>query len=281
MLTLREDKQTGTRIINHRARLSPAEARVYQYLLDHALTDTFLNVTDLAQKAKVSEATVIRFCQKIGYSGFLEFKKAFLQDRLQARTDVSPYAKITADDEPEAILQKVFTILQDTLITSSQQMDKAAFRKAVEWLADANMIELYAHGGSGHIAQNAAIQYQRQGLRCVVYTDPLVHAQAIKRTRPDDVVVAISHTGETASVVEAVRVGRERGLRTCAITNSPDSPLAKAAEVVLLTATNSPALFSDAGASRVSQIAALDALCVAVVLRKRKMLLGDEQDERS
>jgi DNA-binding MurR/RpiR family transcriptional regulator len=264
------DKQTTFSLLGHGSNLSPSEEKVFNYLLENALTDTFLSVTDLAEKAGVSEATVIRFCQKIGFSGFLEFKKAFLQDRLQTRTEPSPYSKITAADEPDIILQKVFAILEDSLRRSSERIDKSAFAKAVEWLADADIMELYAHGGSGHIAQNVAIQYQRQGLRCVVYTDPLVHAMAIQRTRPEDVVVGISHTGETLSVVEAIKTGRKRGLRTIAVTNFPQSALAQSAEVVILTATNDPALFSDAGASRVSQIAALDAIGVAVSVRKRE-----------
>ena len=241
------DKQTTFSLLGHGSNLSPSEEKVFNYLLENALTDTFLSVTDLAEKAGVSEATVIRFCQKIGFSGFLEFKKAFLQDRLQTRTEPSPYSKITAADEPDIILQKVFAILEDSLRRSSERIDKSAFAKAVEWLADADIMELYAHGGSGHIAQNVAIQYQRQGLRCVVYTDPLVHAMAIQRTRPEDVVVGISHTGETLSVVEAIKTGRKRGLRTIAVTNFPQSALAQSAEVVILTATNDPALKTNCG----------------------------------
>lgn len=264
-----EEKSIGFEIQSQETNLSRAEQKVYDYLRDHATTETFLRVGDLAAKAEVSEATVVRFCKKIGYSGFLEFKNAVLQERLRSRVELSPYPKITVADTSRVVLEKVFAITLESLTVTMDSIDRDAFDQVVSWLAAADLIELYAHGGSGHVAQNAAIQYQRQGIRCVVLTDPVMHSSAILKTTQRDVVVGISHTGETSSVVHAIHKARERGLRTCAITHYPQSSLAKSAEVVLSTAANSTAILSDAGSSRISQMAILDAIGVAVSLRKQ------------
>ena len=236
-------------------------------MLENALTDTFLSVTDLAEKAGVSEATVIRFCQR-SVLGFLEFKKAFLQDRLQTRTEPSPYSKITAADEPDIILQKVFAILkipcgalQNALTNPPSQKRWNGSRMRTSWSFMPTAVPATLPKRRHSIP--------KAGLKVRSLHRPL-GARHGHRTRPEDVVVGISHTGETLSVVEAIKTGRKRGLRTIAVTNFPQSALAQSAEVVILTATNDPALFSDAGASRVSQIAALDAIGVAVSVRKRE-----------
>ena len=52
----------------------------------------------------------------------------------------------------------------------------------------------------------------------------------------DDLAVAISHSGESQDVLQALCVAREAGAKTVAITNHPASPIAKAAEIRLYTA---------------------------------------------
>ena len=218
-------------------------------------------------------STLVRFSKRLGYTGFLDFKKAFLSELLMSahQAALPPYEELTEADDPPTVLHKVFLLMHESLETSMRRMDQASFTRAVEWMADAGMIEFWAHGGSNHIAQNAAITYLRFGLRCTVY-DPLLHAGAIEQTTSRDVVIGVSHTGVTEGVVRAVTRARERGIRAVCLTNTPGSPLASAAEVVLLTSVSSPRLISDAGVSRVAQAAMLDALGVAVVqfLRQRK-----------
>ena len=249
--------------------LSPAEQRVSEYILQNAMQETFLNISDLAVKAGVSEATIVRFCKKLGYTGFLEFKKAFLQERLQDYSATPPpYEEITLNDSPTMVLKKIFTLMQESLGNSWEKVDTDAFEQAVDRLAAADMIELYAHGGSGYIAQNVVITYQRMGIRCVAITDPFLHSVAIETTSVKDVVLGISHTGVTESIVKAMQRARERGIPTVGITNYPDSPLAQNVDLLLLTSISSPVIMSDAGVSRVAQLALLDAIGVAILQRR-------------
>ena len=246
--------------------LSPAEQKVSEYILQNAMQETFLSISDLAVKAGVSEATIVRFCKKIGYSGFLEFKKAFLQERLQDYSATPPpYEEITPNDRPATVLKKIFTLMQESLNNSWEKIDTSAFESAVRQLATADMIELYAHGGSGYIAQNVVITYQRMGIRCVAVTDPFLHSVAIETTSPRDAVLGISHTGVTESVVRAMQRARERGIPAVGITNYAESPLAQNVDLLLLTSISSPIIMSDAGVSRVAQLALLDAIGVAIL----------------
>jgi len=258
------------RLRNIYSGLTSSERKIADNLLAHSSGGGIFSISDLAIQAGVSEATLVRFSKKLGYSGFLEFKKAFFFERLQSTVrSPSAYQEITLDDDSAEVLNKVFSLIQESLTRSLHHVDAAAFATAVAWMAQARVIEFYAHGGSAYIAQNAVITCQRLGIRCAAL-DALVLAAAVENTSSDDVVVGISYTGVTEGVVRAVARARERGIRTCAITNTPGSPLAAAAEIVLITAVSSPILVSDAGVSRVAQVALLDALAAAVVQYRRR-----------
>ena len=82
--------------------------------------------------------------------------------------------------------------------------------------------------------------------------------------------MAFSHSGSTAAVLEATEMARRNGARTIAVTNYPESALARMADVVLCsTAQNSPLLGENATA-RIAQLNLLDALFVTVAQRDRK-----------
>ncbi|MDR7520195.1 MAG: MurR/RpiR family transcriptional regulator [Armatimonadota bacterium] len=254
-------------------RLGPAERKVADYFLDQSERDGVLSISDVAIRAGVSEATIVRFSKRLGYSGFLDFKRAFLNERLQTREDLVPYYEKLADsDDPSTVLHKVFSSMQESLRGSLEQLDPASFDQAARWMAESDMVEFYAHGGSGCIVQSAVFTYQRLGIRCTAYVVPLQQLSAAELALPTDLVVGVSHTGTTECVVQAVRRARDRGVRTIGLTNTPGSPLAQAAQVVLLTADSSRRLISDVGMSRVAQVAVLDALGVAVfqLLRQRR-----------
>jgi DNA-binding MurR/RpiR family transcriptional regulator len=103
-----------------------------------------------------------------------------------------------------------------------------------------------------------------------VFDDAHMMMMSAALLTPDDVVVAYSHSGTTAAVIDALELARRNGARTIAVTNYADSPLARLADVVLCsTAQNSPLLGENATA-RIAQLNLLDALFVATAQRDRK-----------
>lgn len=255
------------------SRLGLTERKIADYFFEQAHLDGVLSISDVAIRTGVSEATLVRFGKRLGYSGFLDLKRAFLNERLQRTGELAPlYEEVTDSDDPPTILRKVFASMHRSLENSLGQIDIASFAQAAKWMADAGTIEFYAHGGSGHLIHSTVIAYQYLGIRCTAYVVPLQQVSAVELTPSTDVLVGVSHTGATESVVRAVRRARERGLRTIGITNVPGSGLASAAEVVLLTSVSSRRLTSDIGVARVAQIAVLDALGMAVfqLLKQRQ-----------
>ncbi len=247
--------------------LPPSERKVADYVLDHGDEVIHSSVTDLAQTLEVSESTIVRFCQRLDYHGYQEFKILLARDLGTPFQDT--YEVIEPQDDVTAVVRKTFQIsiqaLNDTLaVLSAEHVEQV-----VNFLACAHQVYIFGCGGSGGIAQVACQKMLRAGLRCIACTDPHTQTLLAGMATRQDVAIGISYSGNNQDVVRAMRVAQERRAKTVAVTNYPTSPAAKVAEVVLLTGAAETPLFSESGPSRVAQLAVVDVLCTYYLLHQR------------
>lgn len=248
---------------------SKSEAVVASYLLANPQNLDVLSISDLAISAGVSEATVVRFAKKLGFNGFIEFKRAILQDLLSNNhggAGVAIYEELDLGDGPATVLSKLFALHKQTLDATSQAVDCTAFAAAAQAIADSMNVILYGHGGSGYIAQSAMFQFLTAGIQCSARVDETIQERSARMLRPGDVVIALSHSGETPSLVQAVQIAKSLQAVTISITNDPASPLARESEIALCTQVTRTAIGAEAGAVRIAQMSILDALIVAATL---------------
>jgi RpiR family transcriptional regulator, repressor of rpiB and als operon len=137
------------------------------------------------------------------------------------------------------------------------------FREATRLVAHAKRIEIFAHGGSASIAQSAVNKFLILGTNCVIRGERFTHELSTGFLGAEDVAIALSHTGETESVARALSSAGKKGVPTIAITGNARSPIAKAAQLHLLSSTPGAVVGSETGVTRVAQVAILDCLAVA------------------
>jgi len=114
-----------------------------------------------------------------------------------------------------------------------------------------------------------AHKFLRIGIRSNVYDDAHIMMMSAALLGPQDTVIAFSHSGRTAAVMDAVDLARKNGARIIVVTNYPDSPMAQMVDMVLRsTAQNNPLLGENA-AARIAQLNLMDALFVAVAQQDR------------
>lgn len=244
--------------------LRPSEQRLADVILNDPPRIVHLSITELASEANVSDATIVKFCKRLGYKGFPEFKILLAQD--VAMKPSSIYGQVEQDDPVKTVTEKIFqaniTALQDTV----QVLNSDAMQKAVEVLAQAAEIHFYGMGASGLVALDAEQKFSRIGLRALSFVDG--HAQVTRASllKPGDVAVGLSYSGETEEIIEALQTARLAGAFTLAITNYPASSVVDVADLVLLTASEEDILRCGAISSRIAQLSTIDALFVSVAL---------------
>lgn len=247
--------------------LPRSERKVADYVLNHADQVIHSSVTDLAQTLEVSESTVVRFCQRLGYQGYPEFKVLLARDLGTPFQDT--YDTLDPGDDVTTIVRKTVQISIQALNDTLAILDPNNVKEVVDLLINAHHVFLFGCGGSGGSAQIAYQKMLRLGLPCSVCIDPHTQTLLSGTATEQDVVIGISYSGNNEDVVRAMRVAQNRRAKTVAITNYPTSPVVRMANVALLTGAAETPLFSESGPSRVVQLAVVDVLCTYYLLRQR------------
>ncbi|WP_350348988.1 MurR/RpiR family transcriptional regulator [Agromyces sp. G08B096] len=253
-------------------RLSSSEARVAEAIIDDPSLVVDLTITDLARRCGTSLSTVARFCQTLGYTGYREFRMAVASavSREQAERDRFGLAEsdISPDDAATEVIAKI--AFQETLAIeqTAQGLDATALDRVADAIASARHVDLYGFGASGLTAQDLQQKLARIGVSAACSVDIHLALVSAALRAPGDVAIAVSHTGETTETLDALQVARGAGAFTVAVTNSPESPIAEAADVVLATHARESSYRMGAMSSRIAQLALVDFLFVRVAQRR-------------
>lgn len=252
-------------------RLSSAEARVAEAVIDDPTLVVDLTITELANVCGTSLSTVARFCQTLGFSGYRDFRMevASALSREQAERDRFGLADsdISPDDPASDVVSKI--AFQEVLAIeqTAHALDTAVLDRVVDAIAGARHVDVYGFGASGLTAQDLQQKLARIGVSAACSVDVHVALVSAALRRPGDVAVAISHTGLTSETLQTLEVAGDAGATTVAITNSPDSPVGSAAQFVLATQARESAYRMGAMSSRIAQLAMVDFLFVRLAQR--------------
>ncbi|TCP56858.1 RpiR family transcriptional regulator [Tamaricihabitans halophyticus] len=246
--------------------LARAEQRVAKVVLDNPAAVARNSITEVAEAAGTSETTVTRFCKAIGVGGYPELRIALAADtaRSEARSDRDLGGDIGPDDDLRQIVGKVSFADVHAVEETAQQLDVAVLERVVNLLATAGRVDVYGVGASAFVAADLQQKLHRIGRISFSWSDTHIMLTSAAVLGSNDVAVGISHTGATADTVEALRVAREHGATTVALTNFPRSPIAEVADLVLTTAARETTFRSGAMASRIAQLTVIDCLFIGV-----------------
>jgi DNA-binding MurR/RpiR family transcriptional regulator len=247
--------------------LNEQERKVGQYVVDHAAEVIHLAVAELAQRCTVSDATVVRFCKRVGTEGYPNFKILLAQDL--ASTYPAPYANVQPGDSIGAAVQKVIAADMKALEDTLSVLDLGALERAVDTLLGARRVDIYGSGGAVVTALELQYKLMRVGVRAVVHTDSEMQVVSATLLTAADAAVGISYSGESPDILHALEVAKEAGARTIAITNHLESPVAKSADVDLSTAAQEALAYGYPLGARVAQVALIDALYACMALKRR------------
>lgn len=217
-------------------KLSRQQRVVAEYLLENSQEVPFLSVPELAERTGTSEATVVRLCQRLGYSGYAEMKMA-LVDHLRA--DMKAAASVGREEVSPDISKDSLTAMarleQLNIQRTLENLDRTAFREAAALLFRADHVFTFGLGISAYLADFASYLLTEHGLRatCLAtrFTSP---REQLVFLRPSDVVLAFSFPPYSGQTLEVLEEASERGAPTIAITDKATAPAAALASTTLL-----------------------------------------------
>lgn len=260
--------QVKHRIKMEYSNLREKEKKVADYILNNADRIIHASISEVADNIEVADATVFRFCKKIGYPGYQAMKIALASDRVNGMEKI--HELINKDDDEVKIAEKVFKSNISTLEETLEVLDPIALKRAVEAMVRAPKIAFFGNGGSGVTANDAHHKFMRIGLNTAAYTDPHLQLIYLSHMSKDDVVFLVSHSGRNKDILDTLQVAKQKGVTTVAITTLAKSPLSEEADIVLCTVSSETKYRSEALSSRLAQLSLIDALYVNVSIAKQE-----------
>jgi DNA-binding MurR/RpiR family transcriptional regulator len=245
--------------------LSAAERRVADLLLSQPLEAIHLSIDRLAKKSNVAKATVVRFCQSIGYKGYQELKISLAQDSIPVMQYVQE--DVLPTDTPLIITRKVLQANIEALSETLKILNNTEMEKAIEAIINAHRVGFYGVGSSSPIANEAYQRFIRMGLKCVCSSDPHVQVNLALSFKEKDVAVGISHSGCTLETVRCLDMAKKNEATTICITNYSGSPLTKVSDIKLITSFKETGFPIEKMGARVAQLAIVEALAVNVAIQ--------------
>lgn len=240
----------------------PSFSRTYKLIADYILADykkvSFLSVQKLGEELGVSTASIVRFCQDLGFSGYAEFQRearALVQGESPAMMEFRSAVSGMEDEPLREILRLNIEILKKTYTETLS----GEFNKAVDAIHAARKVYVIGMRSSYSVAYYLAFMLSQ-------FMDNVELATAgsgdifdrLCRAEPEDLAIVVSFSRYTRLTVEAADFLRERNVPIIALTDAQSSPIATKAAVTL------QARSSRKNYSFVSAMTIADALTVAV-----------------
>ena len=259
------------RITENQASLRKSEAKVANYVLANASEVIKMRIVDLASKSEVSEPTVIRFCKAIGFDGFQSFKLQLAQ-QLGLGSVFTQFA-VEDNDTVADLINKVFDTTVGSLITAREEINSEVLEQAITTISNARRVEFYGFGASGSVAADAQHKFFRLQLSSAAYTDPHIQRMSAISLGPEDVVVAISQSGETQALLESVALAREAGANVIGLAPHTTS-FSRVCNLAIYVNMEEDLKSFTPVSSRIAHLVVIDVLATGVA-RHRKPLLKE------
>ncbi|WP_394193578.1 MurR/RpiR family transcriptional regulator [Pseudoalteromonas atlantica] len=219
-----------------RQSLSSSEAKLADFTLTSANTIRNLSSIELAKTVGVSQSSVVKFSQKLGYKGFPAFKLAVIDALNGESSEPKPQGKITRSDTIEQLSEKLISNQHAVLSETKNLNEIAAFEHAVALIKGSKRILICGEDGSALIAKGFSHKLQQLGMPAIAELDYAVQLPYVKTFDSKDLVIAITESGCTPDIVNVIKHAKQNNCNVISLTKYGSNPVANAANVNLYTA---------------------------------------------
>lgn len=231
--------------------LFDAEKKIAKFILNNPKKVVDMTVSELAEISDVSIASVSRFCRKVGLKGFAQLKISLAQELVDTHKSGEISNDISVDNIPQSlqnILANKITELKQTV----NLINTDEFREILEGIRDSSRVQVIAVGNTIPVAIDAAFKFNELGIPTTAGTIWETQLSYSFTLGKGDVLIAISNSGESDKVLEAVKIANNNKAMTIGITNSPHSAIGEEVQYHITTATREKLFLDEFCFSRVS-----------------------------
>ncbi len=255
------------RINESYSKLSKGQKLLANYIIKHYDKAVFLTAAKLGKIVGVSESTVVRFANELGYDGYPKLQRA-LEELVKTKLTSIQRVEVTSDRiDKSHVLKYVLQSDMEKIKYTLEDINEGVFDQAVDMILSAKKIYILG-------VRTCAALANFLGFYCQLIFDntKLINTNSVSemfeqiyRVNEEDVVIGISFPRYSKRTIKAMEYARNKKAKVITITDSPLSPLINFADCSLL-ARSDMASFVD---SLVAPLSLINALIIALCIRKK------------
>ncbi|GAA3545499.1 MurR/RpiR family transcriptional regulator [Amycolatopsis ultiminotia] len=236
-----EPEELRTQLATLAPTLGKAQRQAARAMLEDLDAVAYLPAAELAERADVHTATVVRLAQRLGFEGY-----PHLQRSLRSTLSKYPHFLQELSSGPEtgdgaAMVEGVLAQARRNLDQLARTASPANLAAAAETLAGARRVLVLGFGVAGPVATHLASSLRLLGVAADQPADLVSTVQQLGLLGPEDVLVAVDFHRYYRATVDAAAAAAAAGVRVLALTDSAVSPLASSAQLTLIAPSESPA----------------------------------------
>jgi len=249
-------------IISQKEDLNESQCKIADYVI--SCPGKIINQTskEIADTLNLSEATIVRFCQRLGFKGYRDFRLKLAQDQGNNSAFHVP-SGITRDDDCMEVVKKVMQIEFEDIKFTSDMLNESVILKVLELITNCNKLAFFGVGSSALVASTAKEHFLHYGKSAYAELEGLSQIVLANTLDPGDVAFAISISGMSKVPINAIEVAAKCGAHTICLTQNPTSPLAKISDCVLQVYRKDRSMDDLGTTTRIVHMSLIDALAVA------------------
>lgn len=243
--------------------MTRSEAKVAAFALGHLHDIAFYTLEVLAKQVDVSTTTVLRFCRRLGFEGYMPFRQAARQE-LRNQPDLMDKLRRTADrDTDTTLLSQTLARSIDCIQTTFRELSPTHVQAAVERIAGARRVYTFGMRESFALAHYAYTRFQtvREDVYLLGRGDGL-DVEAVLSLTPEDVCVVYLFHRYTRQSLHMLELLKEQGVPVILITSPPCDEIERFAAVLLPCQVDLGGIKN----SSVAPVSLADYLCNAVAM---------------
>lgn len=266
-MTNAEALNVMTRLNARNEGFSPSERRIAAEIMASPSKVALYSSQVLAQKCNVSQSTIVKFCQKLGYKGYPALKLALSAELAHGEGRQQVHRNISSDDPMGAVAQKLYESKVAALSETMRLSNSDDISGAVDLLFKAQRIIIFGVGGSSLVAQDLSGKLTKFGKAVLFSGDSHIQLANLASLTSDDLVIAISYSGRAKEVTVAIKHATKLNVPIIALFGYGAKPTTIENGIKLTCVADENLVRSASIATRTAQLAVTDLLFVALSQR--------------
>ena len=244
--------------------LTNSEKKVADYVLAHRMDAQYMSISELAEECAVADATISRFCRRLGLGGYNTFKLELAKASMAAHSARRAGNEEGGRDGFEAMCRERMQESTAALEQTVKRLDPEALKRAADLLFQAGRVLCLGQGSSMVLAEEAWTLFSTISSKFTFIADSHFQLNSVALMSKEDVVLFFSYSGSTRELQDVLAVSRPMGVKVILVSRFPKSPGGQLADLVLQCGSNEGPLQVGSATARMAQLFVLDLLFTEV-----------------